>query len=114
MFDCLLKVSRFEVGVTTFYGFSFYRNRFPQRWLVTNLFLIIRPQFLLQLSCALFSSVLSFAGPFFLYKLVNCIEDTSVKSFDSGIQFLLGMLLCSTVKAVIDGQVFFMGKTLKK
>jgi hypothetical protein len=69
-----------------------------------NLFRVIRPKFMIQLFCAIFTSILGFSGPFFLYRIVNHVQHPE-PSLKYGMLLLLGMFLASITKAIIDGQV---------
>lgn len=90
--------------------YQYYKQLYPKSWVITNLFRVIRPKFIIQLTCAVFASLLSFAGPFFLYRIVNYIQNPESGSLYYGLALLLGMLGCSLVKAVIDGQMYFLGR----
>jgi hypothetical protein len=59
---------------------------------------------MIQLFCAVFTSLLGFSGPFFLYRIVNHVQQQE-PSLKYGMLLLLGMFLASITKAFIDGQV---------
>jgi hypothetical protein len=59
---------------------------------------------MIQLFCAVFTSLLGFSGPFFLYRIVNHVQQQE-PSLKYGMLLLLGMFLASITKAIIDGQV---------
>ena len=69
-----------------------------------NLFRVIRPNFMIQLFCAIFASILGFSGPFFLYRIVKHVQHPEA-SMQYGLLLLFGMFSASITKAIIDGQV---------
>ncbi|KAJ3098524.1 hypothetical protein HDU97_003943 [Phlyctochytrium planicorne] len=68
-------------------------------------------EFIPQQICGFFSAVLQLALPFFLYMILSLLEDpnASDKSRKSGL-YLIILFTCMMAKAVIDGQMYFLGR----
>ncbi|KAI8899807.1 P-loop containing nucleoside triphosphate hydrolase protein [Globomyces pollinis-pini] len=76
-----------------------------------NLARTFRFEILFLLACATVNSVLSFSGPYFLYRIVKSIQEGTKDHLEIYLE-LGGMFLCSTIQAVIDGQMYYNGRVI--
>ena len=67
---------------------------------------LVRPLLFYQWICAVLTSFLAFAGPFFLYHVISYITVTTGNERYNAVWYLLGLFICTCVKATVDGQVF--------
>lgn len=82
----------------------------PGTYLPWSLFRFIMPLLIFQWTCALCSTILSFAGPFFLYNIVNVVAVTKGQDKLVPILYLAMLYMCTCLKSIIDGQMFFTGR----
>ncbi|RKP02430.1 hypothetical protein CXG81DRAFT_10769 [Caulochytrium protostelioides] len=82
------------------------RGRDP---LVTNLFFGIRWHLLWQITCAFFTSFLTFAGPFFLNRIIVWTQ-TPDHDPRLGWAYLVALFVSAMVKSGLDGQMYFTGR----
>jgi hypothetical protein len=80
------------------------QNGYSLMW---NLVLLVRPFIVYQWTCALFSSILAFAPPYYLFQVITFIKTATPETRYLAIWYLVLLFLASSVKAIIDGQVFF-------
>lgn len=62
-----------------------------------------------QIACGFNTSILSFAGPFFLNRIVNWIQKPDNSIFGAWI-YLFALFICAVLKAINDGQMYFTGR----
>lgn len=67
---------------------------------------LVRPLLFYQWSCAVLTSILAFAGPYFLFQVISYITVAKGNDRYNAIWYLLGLFVSTCVKATIDGQVF--------
>lgn len=70
------------------------------------------PLLIYQWTCAAITSILAFAGPYFLYQIVSYISIAKGNDRYYAVWYLLGLFCSTCVKAVVDGQVFFTGRRI--
>ena len=73
--------------------------------LLFSMFRFVSPLCMYQWTCAIFSSLLSFAGPYFLYNIVQLLASSEEKTM--ALWYLVGLFISTCAKAIIDGQVVF-------
>jgi ABC-type multidrug transport system fused ATPase/permease subunit len=74
-----------------------------------KIWLINYPYILYQLTCTVIDCLLSFAGPFFLYHIVSRLQIPGYEKKEL-LVWLLGMLSCGVLRAVVFGQIYFTGR----
>jgi hypothetical protein len=67
---------------------------------------LISPLLVYQWSCAVMSSILSFAGPFYLFKVISHIAAAEGGDRIGAVWYLLQLFLLTCVKAALDGQMY--------
>ncbi|KAJ3384810.1 hypothetical protein HDU92_003409 [Lobulomyces angularis] len=82
-------------------------NRFHESKKISNS-IYIRLLYV-QMCCGVITAVLSFAGPYFLNKIVSWIEKPDDSLFGPW-GLLISLFSCSVLKAINDGQMFFLGR----
>ncbi|KAL2917396.1 Transporter of the ATP-binding cassette (ABC) [Polyrhizophydium stewartii] len=82
----------------------------PTRSLLRNILAVTYLHILFQAVCALLSSILGFAGPFFLFMIVTHIQDPSNGPASGAWVHLVGLFVASAAKTIIDGQMYFAGR----
>ncbi|TPX57540.1 hypothetical protein PhCBS80983_g03764 [Powellomyces hirtus] len=81
--------------------------------LLASLYHLVRTEFLTQTAYAFVSAVLSFSGPFFLNRILNHVSQPKGTAAPlEGLAYATALLVCSVVRAVCDGQVFFTGRRI--
>ncbi|KAI8919432.1 P-loop containing nucleoside triphosphate hydrolase protein [Powellomyces hirtus] len=81
--------------------------------LLASLYHLVRTEFLTQTAYAFVSAVLSFSGPFFLNRILNHVSHPKGTAAPlEGLAYATALLVCSVVRAVCDGQVFFTGRRI--
>ncbi|KAJ2854188.1 hypothetical protein J3B02_002797, partial [Coemansia erecta] len=95
----------------------FAGRRKPGRSLLRTLFATFRPQLLAQVLLALVSAVLSYAGPFFLQRILRSIRLYRKNSNEEGQVSLrlvyldaIGLLLSSMLHSLSSNQVLWLGR----
>ncbi|KAJ3309676.1 hypothetical protein HDV04_005865, partial [Boothiomyces sp. JEL0838] len=90
---------------------EYYYHKNPDHSLYWNICKVSIRYVMYQFACSFLSSIASFAGPFFLYQIVNTIQIPGVDRIILLPQ-LLCLFLCASFKAVVDGQLYFTGRRL--
>jgi ABC-type multidrug transport system fused ATPase/permease subunit len=90
-------------------GKEILRIRKENDSLTKRLFLMCYPYILIEFSCSFFSSILTFAGPYYLYKIVKLIADDSIDRMNI-VPYLYRLFASSLGKTILDGQCYFYGR----
>ncbi|KAJ2789850.1 Transporter of the ATP-binding cassette (ABC), partial [Coemansia helicoidea] len=108
----LYALHRTELPVASWERFQ--RCRRPGRTLVVTLALTFAPEFLLQAAYSVMASLLSFAGPFFLQRIIRAIEQADGSDANLRTAYLdaFGLLLFTLGQTLAESQKLWVGRII--
>ncbi|KAJ2759678.1 hypothetical protein IWQ56_005678, partial [Coemansia nantahalensis] len=108
----LYALHRTELPVASWERFQ--RCRRPGRALVVTLALTFAPEFLLQAAYSVMASLLSFAGPFFLQRIIRAIEQADGSDANLRTAYLdaFGLLLFTLGQTLAESQKLWVGRII--
>ena len=88
---------------------EYYEKTNASQSLWYRIFLMTYPYLAYQLLMAVFDSVLSFSGPYFLFQIVSRLQNPELDRLEA-VPYLFGILGAGILRAVIFGQLYFTGR----
>ncbi|KAI8821981.1 ABC transporter type 1, transmembrane domain-containing protein [Fimicolochytrium jonesii] len=91
----------------------FEKIRLRHKGLLASLYYLVRKELRIQAAYGVGSTLLFFAGPFFLNRiLAHVSQPRGTSSAAVGLSYAFALLVCSLVRSACDGQLYFIGRRI--
>ncbi|PVV02977.1 hypothetical protein BB560_002555 [Smittium megazygosporum] len=109
----LYKLPDHDLPINSWYRFYKVSRRNKENPLFLKLFLVLKPELLIQLCFIICLSFLKFTSPFFLNRILNYLESADPnKSVTTAYKYCIGLIFFGFIQVLMENQALWMGRKI--